>query len=382
MTVITDNNPLPIIGAPRDLQTILVQEGEDFTAYSSPAAVTLTAAQAQASPLNLGISFDNTTAVGGASLGGNGPGRMIWIENIIFGIIGLPAGTSVTFAIGGYGDADGKFPQLILRGVYSAGQGGMVIPVRRLFRPNRTNKSGLVATVRDVKPAVGSDTAIQATASIQGYELADDPNFNARETLLVVGDSLDYGKGYGPTATADISSFKVRDRYRALGHDLRIVSFSQPGRTSTQFEETDRKSGKLHPIRANLGLYGLGTNDVLLAAGGYVDTWETNFRAFWADWSKINPASPLVVRNVGPLNDNTANTNAAALRTRQASVVASIASTKCILADISTAFDRTNTSFFRASDQVHWNTAGHAAVYTAIDTALTAAGVYPSNNHR
>lgn len=359
-----------------DLATRIAREGETLTLYAE-GSVTLTPSQSASSPLTVTTTVNNTTASNAAPLGGAGAGRMLWIEAVRIGFAGLPAGTTVTWQLGGYGDPDGKFPQFILRGTYSAGGGDSIIPVRQLFRPNRQLKSDLVFSIRNVGAAVASNTTVYGVVNITGIELTDDPNFNADKTFLVVGDSLSYGKGYGPSVSSALWTHKIRDRYRALGHDIRLVSFAQPGRTSGQFEAADRQYGKLHGIKANLGMYALGTNDALLAAANFPDTWEANFRAFWAEWAAQQPQAPLIVPSCGPLALTADNANAATLKTRQAAVVASIASPRCVFVDITTAFDRTVASFFRAGDNVHWSDTGHAAVYAAIDAALGTA-VVPS----
>ena len=108
----------------------------------------------------------------------------------------------------------------------------------------------------------------------------------------------------------------------------------------------------------------------MLAAGGYVATAQANLLAFWTWYNGRWPTKPLLVVSPGPMNDATYMSNAAALITGMSSTVTAINSPLCKLADISAAFTNTDTTKYRASDNVHWNTAGHASVYTALATFL------------
>lgn len=119
----------------------------------------------------------------------------------------------------------------------------------------------------------------------------------------------------------------------------------------------------------------LGTNDAILAASGFADTYETNLRAFWGWWSKRNPTAALIVAPPGPLGLAANETNAATLRARAASVVAAIGAPRLKLVQIGGAFDRTVSSFYRPSDQVHWSDAGHAAVAATLQAGLSVAGI-------
>jgi len=351
----------------RDLQTILIQESESLVLYSETTANVLTTTTSS-SPANMGIALDNTTA-GGASLGGIGAGRMFWIGSIMVGVLGLPSGTSVSIQVGGYGDAASKFPQFVCRVTYSAGAGMVTIPVNQFFRQIRTDRSGLAAQIRTVSPAVGSTTPVTFVMTVVGQELTDDLNFHAPKTLVVFGDSLNYGKGYGPSVTADLYAFKMRDRFKSDGNDIRILSYAQPGRTSAMIE-ADRASGKFDAVEPSMGVYALGTNDAVLAAGGYVATAQANLLAFWSWYNGKWPTKPLLIVPPGPMNNTTYMSNAAALISGLQSTVATINSPLCKLVDISAAFTSTDTSKYRPSDEVHWNTSGHSSVYSAIDTFL------------
>jgi hypothetical protein len=362
----------------RDLQTILAQEGEALTAYGE-ASATVTPTASSTTPTTMLSSLDNNTSIGNASLGGTGAGRMWWIENLVVGFMGLPVGTTVSFQIGGFGDADGKFPQFIIRGVFTAGGPPAVIPVRQMFRPSRTVKSALVTTIRNVLPAVSSNTTTWVDVTAVGVELTDDDNWNANYTLAVFGDSLNYGKGYGPTRSQDLYAFKLRDYCISHGYDTRIVSYSQPGRTSTMTEVSDRGAGLYNHLRANIGVYALATNDALIAAGGFAATWDANFRLFWAWWSEKYPDKPLLVITPGPVKLSADDANATTLTNQMISTIASINSPLCTLVNIRTAFDRTDPGgiYFRPGDNVHWTTAGHAAVWSVIQGVVSAASILP-----
>jgi len=353
----------------RDFTTILAQEGEDLTLYSESTASILTTTTS-ASPANMNMGLDNTTA-NGASLVPPGPGRMYYMQSISVSLVGLPTGTCASFQVGGYGDTDSKFPQFVLRSSYCAGAPPTVFPVNKLFRYSRTARSGLAGTIRTVSPAVSSTTAVTVVASATGVELTDDPAFFADKTIVVFGDSLNYGKGYGPAQTQDLYAFKYRDALRAAGQDVRIVSFSQPGRSSTMME-ADRASGKFDFLSPATGIYAEGTNDALIAAAGFDNTWAANFTAFWNWWHAKWPTSPLYVVTPGPLKLSADSANAATLVAKMTATVAAINSPLCKLINISNAFDRTDPGniYFRPSDNVHWSTAGHAAVWTSMQSQL------------
>ncbi len=372
VSVATNDDVIDAMGAARDLATRLMQEGETLTGYSEATGTVLPTTATNA-PVQLTTNLDNTTAGGGASLGNLGPGRMMWIETLVFGVVGLPAGTQFTFQIGGYGDADSKYPQFIVRGAATAGQ-LVTLPVRQFFRPQRTERSAIVTTIRAVSPAVATNTTVTAAITVIGVELTDDPHFSAKKTLAVFSDSTDYGKGYGTTRSNILYSHQARDYYRSIGYDIRLISFAQPGRTSGMLEIRDRSQGKFDFLNPTVGIYALGTNDAIgngpMPIGGYVDSWEANFRLFWSWWSKRYPTKPLFVRSIGPLNNNTDEQNAAQLRSRQASTVATLNSPLLKYIDISTAFDRADTSNFRSNDAVHWSDKGHNAVALVVNAEI------------
>jgi lysophospholipase L1-like esterase len=115
-------------------------------------------------------------------------------------------------------------------------------------------------------------------------------------------------------------------------------------------------------VEANIGLYALGANDAIIAAGGFVDTYEANLRSNCAWWQAQYPGKPLIVATPPPVNNVGYEANAALIRARAATVVASLGNPRITCCDFGGAFSATDATKFRGGDQVHQNTAGHAAL--------------------
>ena len=296
-------------------------------------------------------------------------GKAVWLESITASM-NVPCLGQVQIA----GDASGLFPGFVWQGWI--GPNGVVIPVQQLFRGFQIATNALVSlSVRNVQDASPTTVNLFGGMSGQGWKLTDDFSFNAPKRVLFVGDSI--LNGTGPTKTANMWPFLVRDHLRALGSNARVVLKSASSSTSTHHEGW-RAAGYHDVDDPDLIVYAVGANDAI--TGAATGTYTTNITAFWTWASKRYPNARVVICGVTPLENNTSETNAAALRSAASGYVTSVNDARLKYINLGAAFDRTSgTTNYATSDtagsRVHPNDTGHAAVASAFNTAWDALGV-------
>lgn len=347
----------------RDLMAILEQEGEwtELHVNGATAAIDSTATNTTI------CSNPSNTAAGGAVFSQPVVGRCMWVESIT-----IECSQDAYLQVGMLGDINGKLPAFNYRTVVKANT-PHTVKVRQFWRQRRLQTPSLVLSARDFRSTF-TGQVVKGSITMLGYVVTDDLNFYADKTLLVVGDSLDYGDGYGPSKSEKLHTHILRDYFKSMGADVRLLSFAIPGYTSSMvYDEMIR--GRYDPFEPSVCIYKIGTNDAVLAAAGFVNTWSANMQAFWGRLKQRAPNCTMVVVPPGPLNDATNEASGALIRARAASDIASLASPRLKCCDIGSAFDRTNTTFFKAGDQIHWSDSGQAAVGSVEMAFMAAQGI-------
>lgn len=250
-----------------------------------------------------------------------------------------------------------------------------VIPVRQLMRPSvaitDTTAVGEVR-IRTVLDATATGGYVMANAS--GFQVYDDFNYSADKVGLIVGDSI-LNSTVGVTTKLKSTDWLVRQRFTNLGKNVRFINRSVSGSNSNDHERF-RAHGRYDFPQVDYLHYQLGTND----QGAITPTThQANVAAMIAWKQKRYPAAKMVVYGSTPLQDNTSETNLAAIRTAGQAAVTAANDPKVLFCSLATAFDRTNTANFASTDtagaKTHPSDTGHAQVYSVIDAFLTAQNV-------
>lgn len=289
-------------------------------------------------------------------------GRMVYADHAV---VSLSAPGLITFAIAG--DANGRFSGFQVKAVMPAGI--TTIPIRQFIR---ASEYGTAMSVFGNSTLTGADVTYAVAASLYGRLVTDDLNFGAAYPILVAGDSI--SAGTGPSKTAAMYHFMVRDWLIAQGYDCRVILRAEAGTTSVE-HETWRAAGWHRPVgRAGMGLYCLGTNDANQSVD--VNTSIANLTAYWTWFHSLYPAAPLIVVSPPPLANAAAEGRAASLRTAMSNYVASVASGLLQYVDTGSLWAGSDAS--KAPDGVHPNDAGHALIAQTITTKLQTTGVRPA----
>lgn len=248
----------------------------------------------------------------------------------------------------------------------------LVVPVRALVRPAYANVGNAVIgglTSKAVIDATPTGATVYATAS--GIGVYDDFNLTADKVALWIGDSVT-NDTTGITSKITSYHWLLRERLRALGYDIRFINKSISGTTSVDHEKLRAYGTYVFP-QVDLICYSLGVND----AGNAVPTatYTANLNALIA-WKKSRyPNATLLIFGTTPLENNTSETAAVALRSAASSAVTSAADSKIRYCNLGAAFDRTQgttvyTTTDSAGSRVHPNDTGHAAIDAVVGTYL------------
>jgi hypothetical protein len=242
----------------------------------------------------------------------------------------------------------------------------VIIPFKSVFW------GGFYPTIR-VDGEAGS-TPLFANLGWSGYQIADDSNFDAAKTILMVGDSI---QATGPSAGSfrdALAVWQMRDYLRSLGHDYRLV-MKQVGGTVTSQAEAWRKYGHLDiPGNVALIFYQMGANDCsgAVSSGVYSANW-----ALFVNWALLRwPTCKIVMFGVTPAENNTTETARVAYRSALSSYVNGLANSRVKFCDLGSSFNRTNTANYISSDpggsHIHPSNAGNAAIYAVQKTFIDA----------
>jgi lysophospholipase L1-like esterase len=254
------------------------------------------------------------------------------------------------------------------------------IPIRALFRPGMVATAGGSTSIGTTANRNGIDATLTGAivnGSMIGHSLYDDFDFGATKVGLIIGDSISNGTA-GITQKYNSYEWKLRERFRANGSRLRLVTKAVSGTTTTDHER-QRAFGMYTLQQVDLIIYMLGMNDALQSIAG--STTQANLAAA-ITWKQRNyPNALMLVLGTTPAQNNTTESYlAGTTRPALSAAVSAAADNKVKYIDLTNAFDRTlDTTVYASSDtagsRIHPNDTGHAGVYSAVDTALTSMGI-------
>lgn len=250
----------------------------------------------------------------------------------------------------------------------------VVIPVSTIQRPAlQAASNGAQATVKLRNVYDTDKTNTNLVCGAIGYAIADDLDLAAPKAMLWLGDSIT-GYGTGPTVKSNQYDWRVRNYLRSKGIRVRMVNMSASGTTSV-FHESRRLQGAYDlPQDPDYLFYSLGVNDAV--QGTTAATYKANVAAAIA-WKKaLYPKAKMVVIGATPIENTTNETALATLRTNAAAAVTEAADATVKYVSLATAFDRTLTSNYAASDttgnHIHPNDTGHAAIWAVLQPWIDA----------
>jgi lysophospholipase L1-like esterase len=312
-----------------------------------------------------------TAAAGGAGVGSvntlNPPfvGQMVYAKEMR-GSVDQTA--QIQIAIGP--DAGGRFPGIYDRQSFGVSGGILTTKLDAFLRPFMY-QNGIVNISIRKNPTAGSLT-YNVGVGLSGHLLTDDMNWNAPYAIVVAGDSI--SAGTGPTKTANMYHFIIRDWLTLQGYDCRLVLKARSG-SNTAEHESWRKGEQWHKpaTYAGMGWYALGTNDAVQGVSPAVSV--ANLSAYWTWWHALYPTAPLVVFGPPPMNEGH-ESNAVALRSAFAAFVATTASPQLKFVDFGSAFTATDSTKY--TDNLHPTDAGHALMGAIAIAQFQAQGIYPA----
>jgi hypothetical protein len=217
----------------------------------------------------------------------------------------------------------------------------------------------------------------EVDVNINGLVLTDSLNFDANNLCLWVGDSITEMSGLPQNNIAkkfELHTHMVNNYLISKGKDTRLSIQAKGGTTSTQGESA-RLRGFFDALgKAQYYFYHFGANDASQGVSSSVYTSNIDKFITWALYK--NPTSIIIILGITPVENNTTNTNAIALRSSANTYVNGLGLSNVFYCELGNAFDRTNSSFYSTADtsgsRIHPNVAGMAAIYNVISTFLLA----------
>jgi lysophospholipase L1-like esterase len=217
------------------------------------------------------------------------------------------------------------------------------------------------------------------SATVNGYRITADLNFNADKVMMWIGDSITRGSSMGATVISggqpaastntpeDHFAFQVRNHFQRRGIDCRLVVKAMGGFTSRNMGVW-LKQGWLDIEQCDVIFYQLGVND---ASGTTTDgEFQTELDRIVDFRDRKFPSAKLVFVGDSPLNNNTNETRLATLR----GLKSAMASTpdNIYYVSLASAFDRSVLTNYTSSDGVHPNIASNALMAGVIETWIDA----------
>jgi len=220
---------------------------------------------------------------------------------------------------------------------------------------------------------------IEATCNIAGARMTADLNFGAEKVILWMGDSVTRGSAMGGNAYADWNNiltavspsdhfaFQVRDYFRDLGIDCRLVIKAMGSYTSRMLGYWLR-NGWADIDQADIIFWQPGINDATVGTTDAQWHEEINRVIVWRN--RRFPKAPLVLVGPTPLNNGTAENRLATLRGIKATYANAQANIYYL--SLGSAFDRTVLSNYTGNDGTHPNIATNLLVGNAIKSWVNA----------
>ncbi len=298
-------------------------------------------------------------------------GKIVWLDSVT--VSADVAGLYFIAVIGADTTAFGP-PQAFVR--LSPNQ-PVTVPIKAYLRQFQGGLDGNVSLfIRN--NSSGAAAVVNATMILNATQVTDDLNYSAARTIMAVGDSTWVGSAFGPTKTSAMLPFMVRDYFNDLGSDARVILKSISG-SSTASHEGWRLAGWYDVDYTDMLLYNVGINDAIQGTGTI--QYLANLDKFWKWFHARRPNAKMIVFAPGPLEDDTSETNAVAIRTAASGYVSGIANPNLIYINLGGSFDRKVTSFYSSNTSTdpvgarrHPSDAGHAAEMVKAKAALQALG--------
>lgn len=331
--LVTAANPLPVLPGSAGMSLIerLNREGDPISYFHE-------------------LSYTDFSAPTGAgTLGPDGfgnpvaPGRALFVQELSVYSTTPIAGR----ALFGGSQWNGAGTQITQDTGYVCGpdSGPARIPVNQFLRSSQKPYWLKNYIRRWLDPSVSGTHYVHA--GLVAWYLADSINFEARKTMLMVGDSL--WNGTGPSDATHCIPWLINDYYRAKGIDCRYILKAYSGST-TEGHEAFRRIGRYDFPRLDAIFYQLGTNDAQSAVA--TSTSLANAAAF-VSWARLrHPAAAIVIFGPPPLADNDDEAALADLRAALSAHVAGLGDERVLFCDLGAAFDRGDSGNY-AGDGVH-----------------------------
>lgn len=241
------------------------------------------------------------------------------------------------------------------------------IPLKRVSPP------GVTGTVF-LSWGDGTST-VQSRFAMSAYRMTADLNFNAKKTILWIGDSITRGTSIGGTGynagsanlqtcatPEDHFAFQVRNHFQRKGTDCRLI-IKAMGSYGSKDWEACRKLGWLDVGHADVIFYQLGVNDTSQSTTDQQFT--DNINAVIDHRNRKWPKAKIVLVGDTPLNNNTNETRLAQLRTIKSNIATANSANEVYYVNLASVFDRTVLTNYNASDGTHPNIASNLLIGNA-----------------
>lgn len=230
------------------------------------------------------------------------------------------------------------------------------IALNRLFR-EWTQFSFITRTA--IASAGVPTPTFEFNASMSGFSLINDSDFDSSVRVMVVGDSI----STNGTVTIGENLYILRFKRWLASQGIRahFVGKSSGGFTSSHGEIL-RQSGHLDAGPIDLILYNLGMNDTTLG------TTQANIQAVITWKQTVYPNSLMVILGPTPAQPSAKEAFLSNLRAWQSTYVANLDDPNILFCDLGGSFDRTNNALYSNADgtsvgqAIHPNDAGHGLI--------------------
>jgi lysophospholipase L1-like esterase len=224
-------------------------------------------------------------------------------------------------------------------------------------------------------------------AGVAGLDLTADFHYDAKRTILWVGDSITQGAGYsaGQNGTLGITKdmlhpFAVTNAMRDRGVSVRLVNKGISGMTSTQV--ANRAAWGWYDLNYDLMVVHIGMNDAATGTATPEATYKANLQSLITRRNRYRPRADVLLCGPSSASDP-ARPNLANYRQWAADVAAAAGNGTAngvYYVDLSAAYGTTAgdiaTYYFDTNPSIHPNIAGHAALASVLGPAIAQTRFY------
>ncbi len=245
----------------------------------------------------------------------------------------------------------------------------IVIPINRIVYGDFMNIQVYVLEVYNADGTINTtNRSIRLVGAMSTITAYSDPNFTAKRKILTVGDSI--AIGYTGASRKDLHWVWTTKRKFEVNTDAQIINLAQGG-SNSKFVRDLISLGRLDAIKGvallieNNGVNDPSTTDAEVNA--YIDDLVTLKRKSHMDF--------LLLTGPGPVQDNTAHTNAERIRALKQAKVTSLSDPSIFFCNTGNSFPRATYSYYVATDvngsAIHPGDTGCAAMTTYINNFMT-----------